>query len=412
MSRFLRPSSRKAKRNQPARASAQPRKFRPTIEHLETRTLLANNLLVTFTPSQFFSQGFYGVEFTVQGHNEVFGVGLLPIVLSNADGSNPQPEFESLCADALHQLRNTAAKFLVTPTPANTGLHNGGEISYLYNHYGFQPYPFSYTTPDGFQTSSFPLARAVGLQLAIWELEYGLTDASFSPVTQFTTQAQLNNALQYADAFFAEAQGKNENAIFLDATLGGTVTDPEQGLLAPLASPAIATTASETAGGVVGSAVLSDSVKVTGGDSPTGTITFTLTAPDGKTITVGSVTINGDGTYSAPTVIATEVGTYTWHASYAGDALNNGASDNGADESLTTVSAPSSPAAPMSGTSGASAVRPLVISKRLFLASSLAQSDPAAGHTTHHTSLHHPHRSVVHKPRHVRHPKTKTRGGV
>ena len=107
------------------------------------------------------------------------------------------------------------------------------------------------------------------------------------------------------------------------------------------ASPTISTQASETAGGVVGTAMLSDMVTVSGGDNPGGSVTFTPTAPDGTTSAVGSaVTITGDGTYSASTtVLATEVGMYTWHASYSGDSLNNGASDNGQNESLTTVKA-------------------------------------------------------------------------
>src|SRR5205085_1477031 len=96
----------------------------------------------------------------------------------------------------------------------------------------------------------------------------------------------------------------------------------------------------ESNGGVVGSAVLSDSAVVTGGSNPTGTIVFTLTAPNATTTTVGTVTINGDGTYSAPTVTATQVGTYTWHASYSGDSLNNTAIDQGGSaEQLTTVKA-------------------------------------------------------------------------
>ena len=106
------------------------------------------------------------------------------------------------------------------------------------------------------------------------------------------------------------------------------------------ASPSINTTASVSAGGVVGTAVLSDSVTVSGGDNPTGTVTFILAEPNGTTITVGSVSISGDGTYAAPTVAATQVGTYTWHASYGGDTLNNGASDQGGTaEQATTVKA-------------------------------------------------------------------------
>src|SRR5262249_55999712 len=90
---------------------------------------------------------------------------------------------------------------------------------------------------------------------------------------------------------------------------------------------------------VGGSAVLSDTAFLTGGYVPGGTIPFTLTAPDGSTTTVGTVTVTGAGTYASPTVLATQVGTYTWHATYSGDGLNSGATDNGANESVTTVTA-------------------------------------------------------------------------
>lgn len=105
------------------------------------------------------------------------------------------------------------------------------------------------------------------------------------------------------------------------------------------ASPTISTNATETTN-VVGTALLSDSVTVSGGDHPTGTVSFTLSKPDGSTVSAGTVTINGDGTYTGPTSIpATEVGTYTFHATYAGDSLNNGAVDNGNNESVSTVKA-------------------------------------------------------------------------
>src|SRR5207248_536888 len=69
----------------------------------------------------------------------------------------------------------------------------------------------------------------------------------------------------------------------------------------------ISTLASESAGGVVGSAVLSDSAILSGGFQPGGSITFTLTQPDATTITVGTVTVAGDGTYASTTVLATQV---------------------------------------------------------------------------------------------------------
>src|SRR5207247_885745 len=84
------------------------------------------------------------------------------------------------------------------------------------------------------------------------------------------------------------------------------------------ASPAISTQAGETAGGVAGTSLLSDTATVTGGYSPCGTITFTLKAPTGRTRPAAELTITGAGTYSSPTVLATQVGTYTWHATYNG----------------------------------------------------------------------------------------------
>jgi hypothetical protein len=106
------------------------------------------------------------------------------------------------------------------------------------------------------------------------------------------------------------------------------------------AHPMIASQASASPNNVVGTALLSESAILTGGNNPTGLISFSLTAPDGTTTPEGSDIVTGNGTYTAPTsVLATEVGTYTWHSSYSGDPNNSPASDNGTNESLTTVKA-------------------------------------------------------------------------
>jgi hypothetical protein len=94
------------------------------------------------------------------------------------------------------------------------------------------------------------------------------------------------------------------------------------------ALPTLTSTASET-GNTQNSAVLKDSVVVANGSSPTGTITYTLTAPDGTTSTIGTSTVSGNGTYNSPTTTAKEAGTYTWHASYGGDSNNLTATDQG-----------------------------------------------------------------------------------
>ena len=77
-----------------------------------------------------------------------------------------------------------------------------------------------------------------------------------------------------------------------DSLNNGAIDDgTNESLTTIKASPTIATWRSETAGGVVGTAVLSDAATVSGSYHGGGTITFTLTLPDGTTSTVGT----GDG---------------------------------------------------------------------------------------------------------------------
>ena len=361
------PVKRKSRVDMPRRRSL-TRSFRPLVEALEDRRLPSNNALLTFNPNQFFSQGFVAVQFTVQSQTEEFGVGLLPITLSNPNGTNPQPEFESLCADALQALPDATTSYLVQPTPVASAITNGsaGEIAYLYNHYGYFPdqppgsFQYSNSTPNPPTTTTPPtLAQAVGVQLAIWELEYGLTDSSFSFISGFesfgSTQANFNAALSYADYFRGQAQGQNENAIYLDATLGGTVNDPPgQSLLSP--TPTIATSPNPTSVTLSSATppVLKDSATLSGGPNPTGTITFTLYSPSNVLLYTDTVSVSGDGTYSSDNLgtpsggntlatTGTVTGTYQWDASYSGNTFNLPASDiNNPNEQVVV-----SPASPM-----------------------------------------------------------------
>jgi hypothetical protein len=69
---------------------------------------------------------------------------------------------------------------------------------------------------------------------------------------------------------------------------------------------------------------MTDSATLGGGLNPTGTITFTLTAPDGVTVVhTEAVTVNGDATYTTPNgFVPTTAGTYQWVAAYSGDEIN------------------------------------------------------------------------------------------
>ena len=96
---------------------------------------------------------------------------------------------------------------------------------------------------------------------------------------------------------------------------------------------------------------LTASATLSKGSKPTGTITFTLYGPDGKTvIDTEPATVNGNGTYKTPNgYLPTAAGTYQWVASYTGDIANKAATSSKAAEivSMATPTVPPSPGGPV-----------------------------------------------------------------
>ena len=110
-----------------------------------------------------------------------------------------------LCTDLYHGITPTA-NFNVNPslTPVSPGLTtNIGQIGYLYNHYGT-----TVQTPT----------NGAALQLAVWSELYNtppsLSGPNFMVNTAVTSQAIINQA----NAYITEAQGKSEDAYFLNMT--------------------------------------------------------------------------------------------------------------------------------------------------------------------------------------------------
>lgn len=154
-------------------------------------------------------------------------------------------------------------------------------------------------------------------------------------------------------------------------------------------SPQISTTAS--AGVPVGGDI-SDTAHLTGGYSPTGTISFALYGPDdatcaGDPIFTDSVSVNGNGDYPSAAFTATAAGTYRWIATYSGDANNNaiGGACNDADESVVvTKLSPSISTVLTDGqTSGTNLTFPLGTS--VSDSATLAGATPDAGGTVTYT---------------------------
>src|SRR5262249_6268709 len=112
-------------------------------------------------------------------------------------------------------------------------------------------------------------------------------------------------------------------------------------------SPTIVTTPNPTSVTLgTSSVVLTDSAALSGGSTPTGTITFTLVY-NNATVDTETVPVNGNGTYTTPTGFTlpssgTVTGTYQWNATYSGDGNNNSVSENGNAAERVTVN-PASP---------------------------------------------------------------------
>lgn len=123
---------------------------------------------------------------------------------------------------------------------------------------------------------------------------------------------------------------------------------------APKANPTLGTQASPSV--LLGGPVY-DTAMLSGGNAPTGTITFRLYGPNnatcgGPAAFTTSANVAGNGSYPSASFTPPATGTYRWTAEYSGDARNNGASSpcNAANESVAvTPFVPPAPTATFTG---------------------------------------------------------------
>jgi hypothetical protein len=119
--------------------------------------------------------------------------------------------------------------------------------------------------------------------------------------------------------------------------------DPMEQSIVTKATPAIATTASP---GTIGGPV-HDQAVLSGGDSPTGTITWSVYAAGTNCATAlftsSAVSVSGDGSYPSPSYTPTAAGAYEWVATYSGDANNDPLASSCTDPAEQSVVSPASP---------------------------------------------------------------------
>jgi hypothetical protein len=147
-----------------------------------------------------------------------------------------------------------------------------------------------------------------------------VTSSSSGPDYQTATQGPLGAGDYTFQASLAANANYDVNTIAPESVHVGKATPT----LLTTASPGITLDAS-------GAPTITDTAFLSGGNNPTGSITFTLTL-NGKPVTLATptVTVNGDGSYSDSYTLPTTgavAGTYEWSATYSGDANNNPATE-------------------------------------------------------------------------------------
>ncbi len=129
----------------------------------------------------------------------------------------------------------------------------------------------------------------------------------------------------------------NNNSV---STCGGT----SEQVKVSATTPTLGTVASPAAATVGVSITAKDTATLTGGDAPSGTVTFGLYTNSGCTTAVtpavgGTVTLSGGTASSSGSWTPAAVGTYYWQATYNGDSNNNSVSTCGGTSEQVKVSA-------------------------------------------------------------------------
>ena len=165
--------------------------------------------------------------------------------------------------------------------------------------------------------------HAAALQLAIWEEEYGTEHLRWGSLQWLAGQAggSSGSDLTSMDSYNGTAETDqailNDAATYLLAVPSNPTDDrhglhsgnkrPGQDLIGP-PSPAITTITTPHRAATVGDTTMNDTAIVSGGNNPTGTITFNVQrSPQRQHGTdTETVCVNGDSTDSTPTgVLAT-----------------------------------------------------------------------------------------------------------
>jgi hypothetical protein len=236
----------------------------------------------------------------------------------------------TICADPLEAVLVTGG--LTTPTlttQASPGVPLGGQISDQANL-------TNGVTPTG--TITFSL--------------FGPNNATCSGPPIFTsTKPVTGNGVYTSDPFTPTAPGTYRwVAAYSGDLLNNAVTtacnDPSE-TVTVAGGPPVPTLTTTASPAVPLGGQLTDTANLSGGNNPTGTITFTLFGPNdtpcgGPPPFSSTKPVSGNGTYTSDPFTVTQPGTYRWVASYSGDA-NNGPVTTACGDPAETVTVAAGP---------------------------------------------------------------------
>ncbi|MEY2481541.1 MAG: hypothetical protein QOK24_69, partial [Verrucomicrobiota bacterium] len=161
---------------------------------------------------------------------------------------------------------------------------------------------------------------------------YGPNDGTCGNAAVFTSAAiPVSGNATYSSGNFTPATAgtyrwiasysgdTNNNAV------AGTCNDANESVVVNKGNPAISGTAAPATGNIGTS--FTDTATLSGGSSPTGTITFTVHGPNtdncATAIFTSTRTVAGNANYTSDAFTATQPGTYKFLATYSGDGNNN-----------------------------------------------------------------------------------------
>ena len=261
-----------------------------------------NSITASFTgPESYGNPPYNGIYYSLNGTSGTDNPTQLFFSLSGAQALNAS-SIESLCVGVGDHLSFNSP--FGTVVDSQGAMPNGGQIAYLFNHYATSsvntpatPFP---ATVQGLSAKNI----ASGLQVAVWQLEYGSAYVLTGAQAGYTSAQDYSDIQAAAAAFVADSTGKSEKMIILDASKTGQIPTPTatpggQSILAAMSYNFgnKAVPLGSLSGFVYADANNNGSKDAA--EKGIGNVPVTLTGvANGKPVTVASTTTNPDGSYS------------------------------------------------------------------------------------------------------------------